>query len=100
MHGPEHGLWWQGTAPEASGLVQFHFGSSPFEAMGVVWDSAASYQDAEGFLDQFSVALEGIGLGIEDSWPLEPAIEDSHEAVYWQFDITENGVDYTGISRA
>ena len=97
MRGSEQGLWWQGTASDISGLVQFSYGVSSFETIGVLWDTAESSSDLKAFLDEFHTVLESLGLEVNDRRPLVSTAKGDHVMIYQHFDITERGVSYTGV---
>lgn len=94
----EQGIWWQGTASDISGLLQFRYGASPYETIGVLWDTAESYPDPAAFLDEFSAVLASLGTEVIYGGPLVTSTKDDHQMVYQYFNVTERGILYTGVT--
>ena len=85
------------TNGQASALVQFHYGVSPYETIGVLWDTAESYPDLGAFLEEFSAVLESLDIEVNDRGALA-SLQDGHEMMYQHFNITERGQPYTGVT--
>ena len=92
----ENGIWWNGSASEASGMVQAWDVLLP-EVFGVIWDSAESPREPEAYLDKFFNVLESFGIEINDRGSLMTSVKDAHPMVYQYFNITERGLWSSGI---
>lgn len=100
MHAEEHGIGWQGTASEASGLIQFHYGASPFETIGVQWDTVEGSPDLKAVLDDFSAGIERLGAEVNEVGQPVSAMKDDHALIYQSFEVNERGYTYPGVIGA
>jgi hypothetical protein len=94
----EQGKAWQGAASDASGLVQFSFGASPFEAIGVQWNAAQSSPNLQWVLEQFSKGLESMGVEASASGQVVSTTKGDHELAYQAFEATEGDYSYSGVA--
>ena len=92
----ENGLWWNGSASEASGMVQALdvLGSSGF---GVIWDSTESDEEFETYIDSFFDVLKSFGDDVYSMGSRLSLSKDGHEVVYQFFNLGERGKEYSGV---
>jgi CubicO group peptidase (beta-lactamase class C family) len=100
MHGQELGKSWQGAASETSGLVQFHYGASPFETLGVQWDTIQTPPNLEVVIAEFSEELERVGTTINVRGEVVSTSKDDHELIYLTFEVIEAEYTYPGVIGA
>jgi CubicO group peptidase (beta-lactamase class C family) len=92
VDGEADGWGGAGWASEASGVVSFSFGGSPFEAAGVQWATAGGPSNLESVLDAFLVALERSVDRIEPAGPPTEAGMGAHSVLCQRFDaVTDDG---------
>ena len=92
----EYGIWWNGSASEASGIVQALDALLPY-GFGVIWDSAESPQKPEAYLEEFYDVLESFGNDVENKGSLMSSSKDGHGMVYQFFHLIQRGTDYSGV---
>jgi CubicO group peptidase (beta-lactamase class C family) len=100
MAAVEQGKSWQGAASEASGLVRFRYGASPYEIIGVQWDAVEASPDLKAALDDFGAAVESLGTQIREIDQPVSAMKDGHELIYQPFEVNERGDTYPGVIGA
>ena len=100
MHEQELGKSWQGTASDDSGLIQFSFGSSPYESVGIQWDTAEDGIDLNSVLEAFSEAVQSMGTEVDVIGQPVSTTKGDHELIYQSFEVEERGYRYPGISGA
>ena len=100
MAATELGKSLQGPASEASGMVQFHYGSSPYESIGVQWDTVERSPDLKAVLDDFAAVVENLGTEINKVDQPVSATKDDHELIYQRFEVNERGYTYPGVIGA
>ncbi len=95
----ENGLWWQGSASNSSGLVQFRYQPDSPETLGVLWDTPEALPDLEAFIDKFFTVLEDSGVTINEAEPFEIITKYDYEILVKRVKITEQGVQFlsTGV---
>ena len=100
MAATELGKSLQGPASEASGMVQFRYGTSPYEIIGVQWDTFEGSADLQAVLDEFSTVVESLGTEINEVDQLISAMKDDHDLIYQPFEVNERGYTYPGVIGA
>jgi CubicO group peptidase (beta-lactamase class C family) len=100
MQSQEHGKSWQGNATELSGLIQFHYGGSPFESLGVQWDTLEVSPDLDASLDEFASTLGAIGVEFHQLGERSTKLIGEHETLYQAFEVEEGDDSYSGFIGA
>jgi CubicO group peptidase (beta-lactamase class C family) len=100
MQARELGKGWQGDASDISGMIQFHYGGSPFESLGVQWDKVADTPDPGSALDDFALAVQAMGVVFNQQGDRLTLLMGDHEVLYQSFDIKEGEYTYPGLVGA
>jgi CubicO group peptidase (beta-lactamase class C family) len=93
----ELGKDWIGNASERSGLIQFHYGNSPFENFGVQWESVDTTPDLDLALDNFSMAIQTLGVAINQQGERSSMSVGKHDALHQAFVVEEGDYRYPGL---
>lgn len=97
MQSQVFGKGFEGSASEDSGLIQFHFGNSPFENLGVQWNSVPSPPMPENTLDEFALMFDALGVTMNlQSEPLTGS-EMDHEYLVQSFEVMEGETTFPGV---
>jgi len=93
----EQGKSWKGEASDASGLVQFRYSYSPYETIGVQWDTVESSPRLQETMGEFSEILRDMGIEFNKIGQLVSTIKGDHELVYQSFEVQEGEFTYPGL---
>jgi hypothetical protein len=80
-------------------MIQFHYGNSPYESLGVQWDTSES-TDLDSTLDQFAASLLNMGVVFKSQGERSPMSVGDHEILYQAFEVEEGEYKYPGYSGA
>jgi hypothetical protein len=90
----------EGPASEESGMVQFRYGASPYEIIGVQWDTVEGPPDLQVVLDDFAAVVESFGAEVNKVDQPVSGMKDDHELIYQRFEVNERGYAYPGVIGA
>jgi len=84
------------SVSRVSGHVQFRF-DYPLENVNLMWDTVESVPELEVVLEDLFTWAEGGGIEVNEKGPLIVSMKDEHEMVYQHVNITEQGLQLTGV---
>jgi CubicO group peptidase (beta-lactamase class C family) len=100
MQSRELGKEFQGRTSKDSGLIQFHFGGSPYENLGAQWDTVQSTPNLESALEEFSVVVSALGVALNlKGDPSIWEVED-HEVLVQSFEVMDGEYTLPGVVGA
>ncbi len=100
MNALEQGKSWQGDASQDAGLVQFRYGYSPYENIGVQWDTVESSPNLQIVLEEFSQAMQGMGVVLNKIGAPKISTQAEHELILQSFEVKEAEYTYPGVVGA
>jgi hypothetical protein len=88
------------VSEEVSGLIQFHYGGSPYESLGVQREPHESTPDLASAQDEFSLAVQDMEIVFNSQGERSAIRVADYDILYQAFEVEEGEHTYPGYIGA